>query len=73
MHAKSQYERLRIRVDEMESERKLMDNTRQEIADNLLGRRDFVTGRRMHEYDRAGHYVKGKPYSRRRRTHRRRR
>ena len=38
-------------------------------------RQNFVTGKRFHEYDRAGHYVKGKPYRhyRRHRTRHRRR
>ena len=31
------------------------------------GRQNFVTGKRSHEYDRRGHYVKGKPYRRYRR------
>jgi len=30
-------------------------------------RQNFVTGKRFHEYDRAGHWVKGKPYRRYRR------
>lgn len=38
------------------------------------GRQNFVTGKRFHEYDRRGHYVKGKPYrTYRRKTGRRRR
>ena len=31
------------------------------------GRQNFVTGKRSHQYDRRGHYVKGKPYRRYRR------
>jgi len=36
-------------------------------------RQNFVTGKRFHEYDRAGHWVKGKPYRRYRRRSQRRR
>ena len=43
--ASSLHERLKIRVDELVSSRKTTENTWQQIADNLLGRRDFTVTR----------------------------
>jgi len=41
----NQYDRIRSRFDELNSERRTTESTWQEIADNLLGRRDFTTTR----------------------------
>lgn len=41
----NQLERLIARVDELSADRRTTENTWQEIADNLLGRRDFTTER----------------------------
>lgn len=43
--ADAKYERLMARVSELTSERRTTETTWQEIADNLLGRRDFTTER----------------------------
>ncbi len=45
LHSSTQHDRLMARFDELIGGRKTTESTWQQIADNLLGRRDFITKR----------------------------